>query len=94
MKLHLYNLSLCQCDKFHSNVEERLSEEVKKYQPEEVFDPAKCDQYCKTLKEHLQKKLREEEDCLNKHLADLAARTVQPLCGMTTNFATVLLSDV
>ena len=71
-----------------------MSEEVKYYQPEEEFDPAKRDQYCKTLKEHLQKKLREEEDCLKKHLADLAAHTVQPLCGKTTNFTAVLLSEV
>ena len=68
--------------------------EVKYYQPEEEFDPAKCDQYCKTLKEHLQKRLREEEDCLKRHLADLASRTVQPLRGMTTNFTTIILSDV
>ena len=94
VKLHLYNLSLCQCDEFHSKVEKRLSEEVKYYQPEEVFDPAKCDQYCKTLKEHLQKKLGKEEDCWKRHLADLATRTVQPLCGKTTNFTAVLLTDV
>ena len=59
-----------------------------------MFDPAKCDQYCKTLKEHLQKKLGKEEDCWKRHLADLATRTVQPLCGKTTNFTAVLLTDV
>lgn len=61
-----------------------MSEEVKNYQPKEEFDPAKHDQYCELLKEHLQDKLKEEEDCMEKQWNDLAAETLQFLCGMTT----------
>ena len=61
-----------------------MSKEVENYRPEEEFHYAKHEQYCELLKEHLQKKLTEKEDCLTMRWSNLAARTVRSLCGMTT----------
>ena len=78
------NFIFCQCEEFHSNVTERLSNEVSIYQPEKRFDPTRYKQYCERMKEHLQEKFREEEAHLKEQWSAVAAHTVQYLCGMNT----------
>lgn len=61
-----------------------LLEEIRSYQAEKRFDQKNISEYCEKMKEHLQKKLREEEIHLKERWSALAAYTVQRLCGMNT----------
>lgn len=61
-----------------------LPEEISSYRAEKGFDQKNISEYCEEMKEHLQKKLKEEEIHLKERWSALAAYTVQHLCGMNT----------